>query len=110
MLFVGLPSANAQPRDSRGWNFDERYYREGELAEAEREGTKMCSVYVPNAWRDTFAAPRSWQWNDCRDYAMAMGATHIHFVCLFEEGRPKFSVGGPGDLPEPNCGWGRRRR
>ncbi len=105
-----MSTADAQPRDPRRWNFDERYYRENELPEVEKQGTKVCSVYVPNNWRDSFAVPVTWHWSDCRDYAIAMGATHIHFGCLFDDGEPKFSFGGPGDPPEPNCGWGRRRR
>lgn len=104
-----VSTADAQPRDPRRWDFDERYYRENEPPQ-EVEGTsKLCSVYVPDNWRDTIPVPGTWRWSDCRDYAAAVGATHIHLMCVFAQGQPKVSIGGPGDLPEPNCGWGRRR-
>jgi hypothetical protein len=104
--------ASAQSPDPRRqqWNFDERYYREGEAPEEEKQGIKLCSVYAPNNWRDTIPVPATWRWSDCRDYAVTMGATHVHLVCIFADGHPMISVGGPGELPEPNCGWGRRRR
>jgi hypothetical protein len=109
-LLVLSTAVAAQPRDPRRWNFDERYYREDDPPESVEGATKMCSVYVPDNWRDTFPVPRTWRWSDCRDFAQAVGATHIHLVCIFAEGDPKTSIGGPGDLPEPDCGWGRRRR
>ena len=110
--------AAAQVRDPRDFGpdpqgFDERYYREIEPPrEAPRPagGTKYCSIYVPNNWRDTFPVPAAWRWSDCRDFAAAVGATHVHFVCVFSGGRPRFSIGGPGDLPNPDCGWGDRVR
>jgi hypothetical protein len=103
-----VTTAAAQPRDLRRWQFDERYYRD-EPPEFVEGTTKLCSVYVPNDWRDTIPVPASWRWSDCRDYAIAIGATHVHLICLFERGSPKMSMGGPGDAPNPNCGWGRRR-
>ena len=104
-----MSTADAQPRDPRPWNFDERYYREDDPPQEVEGSTKHCSVYVPNQWRDTFPVPGSWRWSDCRDFAAAMGASHIHLVCTHARGNPKFSVGGPGDPPEPDCGWARRR-
>ena len=106
--------ATAQLRDPREFGpdprgFDERYYRE---VEPPREpprpagGTKYCSIYVPDNWRDTFPVPAAWRWSYCRDFARTVGATHVHFVCVFSAGRPRFSIGGPGDLPNPDCGWG----
>jgi hypothetical protein len=102
-----VTSAEAQPRGPR-FQFDERYYRDEPPEEIEGT-TKLCSVYVPGRWRDTIPAPGTWRWSDCRDYAVMVGATHIHLMCVFTRGNPKISIGGPGDLPEPNCGWGRRR-
>jgi hypothetical protein len=106
---VLVTTAVAQPRDPRGWDFDERYYREDEPPEIVPDTVKLCSVYVPGNWRDTIPVPASWRWSDCRDYAVTVGATHLHLICLFERGNRKISMGGPRDLPEPNCGWGRRR-
>ena len=100
-----VTTAVAQPRQ---WYFDERYYRD-EPPEVVPDSTKLCSVYVPQNWRDTIPVPASWRWSDCRDYAARVGATHVHLICLFERGNRKISIGGPGDLPEPDCGWGRRR-
>jgi hypothetical protein len=110
--------AAAQSRDPREFGpdprgFDERYYRDIEPPrEAPRPvgGTKYCSIYVPNNWRDTFPVPAAWRWTDCRDFAAAVGATHVHFMCVFSGGRARFSIGGPGDLPNPDCGWGDRGR
>jgi len=104
-----VTAAVAQPRDPRQWGFDERYYREDDDPWQEEGSTKLCSVYVPNNWRDTIPVPASWKWNDCRDYAASVGASHIHLICIFDRGSPKISMGGPGGPPERNCGWGRRR-
>jgi hypothetical protein len=93
--------------------FDERYYRDLPPPREPRRpagGTKYCSVYVPDNWRDSFPVPAAWRWSDCRDFARAVGATHVHFLCVFSEGQPRFSMGGPGDLPNPDCGWADRRR
>jgi hypothetical protein len=104
-----VTAAEAQPRERQLPQFDERYYREDDQPEAVEGTTKLCSVYVPGDWRDTIPVPGTWRWRDCSDYAAAVGATHIHLMCVHTRGNPKISIGGPGDLPEPNCGWGRRR-
>ena len=101
-------TADAQPRERRLPQFDERYYREDDPPQEVEGSTKHCSIYVPDQWRDTFPVPASWTWRDCRDYAAAVGATQVHLVCLHARGRQKFSIGGPGDPPEPDCGWARR--
>jgi hypothetical protein len=124
-LQIGLVSAilvagaDAQPYNPREYDpalreFDQRYYRENPRPDREVRrpvrGTKYCSVYVPDNWRDTIAVPEAWSWSDCRDFAAAIGATRVHLICVFPDGRqPAFSMGGPGDLPNPDCGWGRRR-
>jgi hypothetical protein len=33
----------------------------------------------------------------------------FHLICLHARGNQKFSIGGPGDPLEPDCGWARRR-
>jgi hypothetical protein len=111
-------SAIAQPRypeeyDPELRNFDQRYYREFERQQRDTRrpiaGAKYCSVYVPGNWRDTFPAPGAWRWSDCRDFAASVGATRVHLMCMFSDGRrPAYSIGGPGDLPNPDCGWGER--
>lgn len=66
----------------------------------------MCSVFVPDQWRDTFAVPLTWRPRDCRRYAEAIGATEFQLACSFALGRDKFSFAAPGGaLPQPNCGW-----
>ncbi|HEX2136366.1 MAG TPA: hypothetical protein VHG30_10770 [Microvirga sp.] len=112
-------TAGAQPFDPRTFDpalreFDERYYRERppRFRDVRRPvtGRKYCSIYVPDNWRDSFPVPDAWSWSDCRDFAAAVGATRVHLVCVFADGqRPAFSIGGPGDLPNPDCGWGARR-
>ncbi|HYF54460.1 MAG TPA: hypothetical protein VEA41_09400 [Salinarimonas sp.] len=109
---IGLATAAAgQPRERLGpvQDFDPRHYDEDERPPERDAGQKLCSVYAPNAWRDTIPVPATWSWRDCRDYARLVGATHIHLICVFSRGEPKTSLGGPGELPEPDCGWGRRR-
>ena len=39
----------------------------------------------------------------------SVGATQIHLMCVFSQGAPKVSMGGPGGPPQPDCGWGRPR-
>lgn len=103
-----VTAAEAQPRGQR-FQFDERYYREDDPPQEVEGSTKLCSIYVPDNWRDTFPVPASWTWRDCRDFATAVGATHVHLVCVHARGNQKFAIGGPGDPPEPDCGWARRR-
>lgn len=116
---LSVPSV-AQPRFPEDYDpalrqFDQRHYRNVEPRERVvrgpvTSGGRYCSVYVPDNWRDTFAVPLAWTWRDCRDFAAAVGATRVHLVCLFTDGRqPAFSIGGPGDLPKPDCGWGAGR-
>jgi hypothetical protein len=102
-------TALAQSQNSRRWNFDERYYRENEPPEDVAGTTKLCSVFVPHGWRDTIPVPGTWRWSDCRDFADMVGASEVHLMCMFTDGSPKISAGSPTELPEPNCGWGRRR-
>jgi hypothetical protein len=113
-------AASAQPRYPQEYDpalreFDQRYYRSIEPRERQvrgpvTSGAKYCSIYVPENWRDTFPVPNAWTWSDCRDFAASVGATRVHLMCLFTDGRkPAYSIGGPGDLPNPDCGWGARR-
>ena len=123
VILVGVTAlwilpVSAQPRDLQDFgpylgDFDEQYYRDLPPPREPRRpvgGTKYCSVYVPDNWRDSFPVPAAWRWSDCRDFARAIGATHVHFLCVFSHGQPRFSMGGPGDLPNPDCGWGEQRR
>ncbi len=112
VLFALVSAASAQTRDrfGREIEFDPRYYDEEERTPEPGGGQKMCSVYVPDRWRDTISVPENWTWRDCRNFALSVGASHVHLICVFERGEPKMSMGGPGEAPEPDCGWGRRRR
>ena len=102
--------ASAQERGPGGPRFDERYYQEDQPEDPDAVGQKLCSVFVPDGWRDSIPVPQSWRWSDCRDYAASVGATQIHLMCVFSQGAPKFSMGGPGRPPQPDCGWGRPRQ
>ena len=76
------------------------------LAQASR--TKLCSVVVPDNWRDTISVPSGWNSGTCQSYARSVGATFYQLGCGFSN---SFSLGAEnGGTPNPNCGWQHRRR
>jgi hypothetical protein len=79
---------------------------------------KVCSPFVPNAWRSMTIVAFSWTAADCQAFARSVGATTVHLGCLFETapsaGAQKFAWGRPlgasstpnaQSLPTNNCGW-----
>jgi hypothetical protein len=86
----------------------------GDLAVEVRDPTpitgtsKVCSVYVPNNWRDTILMNNNNNWTQCDAFGASVGATNIQLGCLTDSG---INLGGPDSwwsppgAPWPNCGW-----
>src|SRR5215208_2383465 len=104
LLWLPAVAQMRDQRDYRGWD------RGGEPTQMRRGdsqgGTKLCSAYSPNAFRDTIPVPASWSPEDCTAYAASLGAAVGQLGCIFEDGDPKV-VWGPvqGGLPALDCGW-----
>jgi hypothetical protein len=69
----------------------------------EFERAKVCSIIVPNMWRDNTLVPSSWTVATCHRFATSMGAWNYQVGCIL----PDVVVLGPvdGGVPSPNCGW-----
>jgi hypothetical protein len=69
---------------------------------------KVCSVFIPDNWRDTVIAGSKWTVETCQAYAAAVLAELHQLGCITKDG---FAFGDPGDAttlataPKPNCGW-----
>ena len=81
-------------------------------------GIKVCSPYVPNAWRAGLTVPQSWTGSDCQRYASTVGGQVIQLQCIFDyvpQGAAgPFTAGAPIGLTQPmtaeqipnlDCGW-----
>jgi len=70
--------------------------------------SKVCSVYVPNDWRDTILMNDNNNWTQCNNFKMSVGAPNLQLGCLDDSGIHfgwPGTPGGPPGLPYPNCGW-----
>jgi hypothetical protein len=69
---------------------------------------KVCSVFVPDRWRDTFVVAQSWPSRACQDYAIKVKATRWQLGCMTDMGL-KLASGSQSVLdagpvpPDPNC-------
>lgn len=85
---------------------------------------RVCSAFVENNWRMAMPVNSHWLPEDCRQYALSVGATSFQLGCIFDSYRggrnvgadrpQKFSWGRAipvtraafaGDTPLPTCGW-----
>lgn len=64
-------------------------------------GQKLCSVVVPNLFRDSILAPAGWQAADCVTFMNAVAATNYQLGCVFESLLSMGPLGG--GAPSPNC-------
>lgn len=64
---------------------------------------KVCSVFIPDHWRDSILVPSSWTVAECNKLRLRLVATSFNLGCLFKDG-PSFGTNG-GGIPSPNCGW-----
>jgi hypothetical protein len=66
-------------------------------------GSKICSVYVTNTWRDSVNVGPAFTKQACIDYMTVEGGTQYQLACLYSNG---IGFGQPGGgLPAQNCGW-----
>ena len=69
------------------------------------EGQKLCSVVIPNVFRDSLIVPKSWKLDTCRWFQVQVGAYQYQLGCVFED---SVSWGDAnGAIPQRNCGWQR---
>lgn len=77
---------------------------------------KLCSAFVPNAWRNITPVFAGWTGDDCRAFARTMGATHVQLGCVYGGGAQKFAwarrivglntpVTNALQVPATDCGW-----
>lgn len=65
--------------------------------------TKLCSVFIPSEFRDTFPVPSGWNAGTCQNFQITVRADNYQLACAFNN---SFSFGTPnGGTPSPNCGW-----
>jgi hypothetical protein len=81
--------------------------QQAELVDRSSGAMKVCSVFVPNMWRDTFPVPTSWSGADCIAMGREMGANSYQLGCLHTGASPnRYSLGAVGGAsPARNCGW-----
>ncbi len=72
-------------------------------ATAATSGVKLCSVFVPDTWRDTMQVPQEWQAETCKSVVPHLGATAYQLGCMFKDG-VSFGPVNSG-TPLPNCDW-----
>jgi hypothetical protein len=75
-------------------------------------GQKLCSIFVPNLWRDNLIVPQQWNTENCEDLERKMGATQFQLGCVYSN---FISLGDPFDntvshdspkrKPPRDCGW-----
>jgi len=75
----------------------------GNNAKAGADATKICSVFVPNNWRDSVNVGTAFTKQSCRQYMITVGAHQWQLACLYSNG---IAFGSPnGADPAQNCGW-----
>jgi hypothetical protein len=83
--------------------------REVKLDAVTGTGSKVCSVFVPNNWRDSLSVPATFTRAACMEFGRNEGATHYQLACTFNNGVGFNRPAGLGDTSTPappqNCGW-----
>jgi len=65
--------------------------------------TKVCTVWVPNMWRDSIVMNQNSPWTVCNNYRAIVAGTQFAVGCM-NDGGIWFGPSGGAD-PVPNCGW-----
>ena len=64
---------------------------------------KICSVFVPNHWRDSLSVADHWGVTSCKEYMAKMGGVWYQLGCMHPAGAIFGDVNG--GAPSPNSGW-----
>ena len=68
------------------------------------QSAKVCSVYMPENWRDGTVVPPNWTAVTCKNYGISVGGWYYQLGCIYQD-TLLLGATNSGQGPKPNCGW-----